>query len=256
MGTWVAYLAFRTLTDGREPLPDCERVTAALPGWTYLADEIENHDQLQASLADIPGPALLSVVCDSDFAEVSGHLDGTLQWSTYINQRSAAALDAPTSDLQPAEDEDLLDRITAWARAAYAPPVDRDRLRKIFATSYVFADDGLLALEQLLGVISPEARPFGNDQQTDYQITLFAPAGETVSDEAIAEIERAVQGKSERRDPEENGHWVAFFVPKTHEPTVAIPAFTAVLQRLKISPSTMVHWDGCDGWTPLADLDR
>jgi hypothetical protein len=256
MGTWAAYLAFRTLTDGREPLPDCERVTAALTGWTYLADEVDDYDQLQAALADIPGPALLSVICDSDFAEVTGHLDGTLQWSAYVNQRSAAALDAPMPELPPAEDEDLLDRITAWARTAYAPPVDRDRLRKVFATTYVFADDGLLALEQLLGVISPEVRPFGSDQRTDYQITLFAPAGETVSDDAIAEIERAVQGEAERRDPGEDGHWVGFFVPKTHEPAVAIPAFTAALRRLKISPATKIYWDGCDAWTPLAEFNR
>ncbi|WP_242911347.1 hypothetical protein [Actinomadura terrae] len=48
-----------------------------------------------------------------------------------------------------------------------ASPVDRGRLRELFAASYVFADDGLLALEQLLGVISPEIEPFGSDQSAD-----------------------------------------------------------------------------------------
>lgn len=256
MGTWAAYLAFRTPADGREPLPDRDRVTAAVAGWTYLADRAENYDRLEAALADLSGPALLSVVCDSDFAEVTGHLDGKRQWTAYINQPSATNLDIPTPDLQPAEDNDLLDRITAWARAAAAPPVDRDRLRTVFATDYVFADDGLLALEQLLGVISPEIRPFGSDQRTDYYISMHTPAGEIVSDEAIAEIERAVQGEADPRDPDENGHWVRFFVPKTHEPAVAVPAFSAALRRLEISLATEVHWEGCDGWTPLADLDR
>jgi GNAT superfamily N-acetyltransferase len=85
MGTWAAYLAFRTPTDGHEPLPDHERDTAAVDGWTYLTDRVESFDQLEAALADISGPALLSVVCDSDFAEVTGHLNGKRQWTTYIN---------------------------------------------------------------------------------------------------------------------------------------------------------------------------
>lgn len=256
MGTWAAYLAFRTPADGHEPLPDRERDTAAVDGWTYLTDQVESYDQLEAALADLSGPALLSVVCDSDFAEVTGHLNGKRQWTAYINQPTAAALEMPTPDLQPAEDEDLLDRITAWARAADAPPVDRDRLRTVFATHYVFADDGLLALEQLLGVMSPEIRPFGSDQQTDYEIILLTPVGETVSDKAIAEIERAVQGEADPCEPDENGHRIGFLVPKTHEPAVAIPAFSAALRRLEVSPATKVFWDGCDGWTPLAELDR
>ena len=257
MGTWAAYLAFRTPADGHEPLADCERLSAAVAGWTYLTNEIDNYDQLQAALTDIPGPALLSVVCDSDFAEVTGHLDGKCQWTAYINQHSAAAeLEVPLPDLPPAEDEDLLDRITTWARMAEAPPVDRDRLRTIFAASYVFADDGLLALEQLLGVISPEIRPFGNDQRTDYDIVLATPAGETVSDEAITEIERAVQGEADPDDPDENGHRIVFYVPKTYEPAVAIPAFSAALRGLEISPAAQVYWDGCDGWTTLAELER
>lgn len=257
MGTSAAYLAFRTPADGREPLADREHFTAAVAGWTYLTDEILNYDQLQAALAGMPGPALLSIVCDSDFAEVTGHLDGKSQWTAYINQGVAATeLDMPLLDLPPSEDEDLLDRITAWAQMADAPPVDRDRLRTVFTTSYVFADDGLLALEQLLGVISPKVRPFGSDQRTDYDIVLSTPAGETVSDEAIAEIERAIHGEADPDDPDENGHRVAFLVPKTHEPAVAIPAFSAVLRRLQISPATRVYWDGCDSWTSLAELDR
>jgi hypothetical protein len=256
MGTWAAYLAFRTPADEDEPFPDLERDTAAVDGWTYLSDRVDSYDQLGAALTDISGPALLSVVCDSDFAEVAGYLNGKRQWTAYINQPTAAAEDVPTPDLQPAEDEDLLDRITAWARAADAPPVDRDRLRTVFATHYVFADDGLLALEQLLGVISPEIRPFGSDQQTDYAIILLTPVGETVSDQAIAEIERAVKGEADSWEPDENGHRVGFFVPKTHEPSVAVPAFLAALWRLEVSPATQVFWDGCDGWTPLVDLDR
>ncbi|WP_433178377.1 hypothetical protein [Actinoallomurus sp. CA-150999] len=257
MGTWAAYLAFRTPADGHEPLLDRERVAVAVAGWTYLADDIRHHDQLRAALTDVPGPALLSVVCDSDYAEVTGHLDGESQWTAYINPEWAAGeLDLPAPDVRSAEDEDLLDRITTWARAAGAPPVDRDRLREVFATSYIFADDGLLALEQLLGVISPEVRPFGEDQQIDYEIILQTPAGEPVSDEAIAEIEQAVQGKADPREPDENGHRVEFLVPKTHESAVAIPAFAAALRRLGISPATHVYWDGCDDWTFLAELDR
>jgi hypothetical protein len=256
MGTWAAYLAFRTPADGHEPLPDRERVTAAVAGWTYRTDRVEGYDQLEAALADLSGPALLSVVCDSDFAEITGHLNGKPQWTAYINQPTAAALDMPTPDLQPAEDEDLLDRITAWARAADAPPVDRDRLRTVFATDYVFADDGLLALEKLLGVISPEIRPFGRDQRTDYVIILCAPAGETVSDEAITEIEQAIHAKADADDPNESGHRVTFLVPNTHEPAVAIPAFSAALRRLEIPPATEIYWDDCDGWTTLAELDR
>lgn len=134
--------------------------------------------------------------------------------------------------------------------------MDRDRLRTVFAADYVFADDGLLALEKLLGVISPEIRPFGRDQRTDYVIILCAPAGETVSDEAIAEIEQAIQAKADAGDPNESGHRVTFLVPNTHEPAVAIPAFSAALRRLEIPPATEIHWDDCDGWTTLAELDR
>lgn len=256
MGTWAAYLAFRTPADGREPLPDHERTTAAVAGWTYLTDRAENYDQLEAGLTDLPGPALLSVVCDSDFAQVIGHLDGRRQWTAYINQANATSLDALTPDLQPAEDEGLLERITAWARVANAPPVDRDRLRTVFATDYIFADDGLLALEQLLGVISPEIRPFGDDQRTDYDIVMITPVGEPVPDQAIAEIERAVQGETDPQDPDEDGHRINFFVPKTLEPTVAIPAFAATLRRLEISPDTQVFCPPYDAWTRLADLDQ
>jgi hypothetical protein len=255
MGTWAAYLAFRAPADGRVRFPDHERAAVAVGGWTYLTGEITNYEQFEAALSGIPGPALLSAVCDSDFAGITGYLDGTPRWNAYINyQRAVAELDVPLPESAPAEDEDLLDRIMAWARTAEAPPVDRDRLRKVLATSCVFADDGLLALEQLLGVISPEVRPFGSDQRTDYDIVMITPAGETVPDEAIADIARAVQGEADSGEPDENGHRIEFFVPKTNEPAVALPAFSATVRRLGISPATMVFWNG--DWTPLADLGR
>jgi hypothetical protein len=65
-----------------------------------------------------------------------------------------------------------------------------------------------------------------------------------------------VQGEADPDDPDENGHRVGFFVPKTNEPAVAIPAFSAAMRRLEMSPATRVYWDGCDGWTVLAELDR
>ncbi|MQY04266.1 hypothetical protein [Actinomadura macrotermitis] len=246
MGTSAAYLAFRTPVDGPEPFPGHDRDAAATAGWTYIADRIENCDVLEDGLAGIPGPALSALVCDSDYALVTGHLNGEEQWTAYINQHLADALEVPTPDLPSAEDEDLLDRITAWA----GRPVDRDRLRQIFATPYTFADDGLLALEQLLGVISPKVRPFGTDQRTDHEISLWAPAGETVPDEVIAEIERAVRGEAFPSDPDENGHRIVFFVPKSAD---AVPAFAAALRASGLSPATRINGDG---WTTLAELGR
>ncbi len=100
MGTWATYLAFRTPANGHKPLPDHERDAAAVAGWTYLREEIRNYDQLKAALADIPGPALLSAVCDSDFAEITGHQNGQPQWTAYINQDSAEG-DSPQPGPKP-----------------------------------------------------------------------------------------------------------------------------------------------------------
>ncbi|MCO5996673.1 hypothetical protein [Actinoallomurus rhizosphaericola] len=98
--------------------------------------------------------------------------------------------------------------------------------------------------------------PHDDDLRTDYDVVVSAPAGETISDRAIAEIERVLRGEADPDQPDGKGHRADFFVPKTHEPAVAVPALAAVLRQLGLPPATQVYWTGCDGDMPLAELDQ
>jgi len=257
VGTWRAYLAFHTPADGPGPLPDVERVDGGVvAGWTYLTDRMDGYERLADAAGGLAGPALLSIVCDSDFSQITGFLDGVQQWEAFIKQDTAAALEVPTPALHAAQDESLLDRITLWAQAAGAPPVDRERLRDIFARHYLFADDGLLALEQLLGIISPEVRPFGDDQRIDYEFFLLAPVGDVVvAPETIAAIGAAVQGEANPYEPNEHGHRVGFFISKDREPADVLPTFLTALRRHGLPPATRIHWHGGGRWKSLEEFE-
>jgi hypothetical protein len=45
--------------------------------------------------------------------------------------------------------------------------VDRAELRRLLSANFVFADDGLLALTQLLGIVSGDVQPFGEFKTID-----------------------------------------------------------------------------------------
>lgn len=84
MGTWSAYLAFRAPADVGTLLPKAERRTWTNPGWTFLEDRIEEAWLFEEKLKDLPGPALITVVRDSDFAQVVGYTDAVEQWEVFV----------------------------------------------------------------------------------------------------------------------------------------------------------------------------
>jgi hypothetical protein len=127
-------------------------------------DGIEEASVFEEKLKDLPGPALIAVVCDSDFAQVIGYTDPVKQWEVFINEERAAEYQAPVPPLPGADDQAIHEQIEAWAMAGGSPPGDRSELRRVLSTHFLFADDGLPALTQLLGIASADVQPFGDEQ--------------------------------------------------------------------------------------------
>jgi hypothetical protein len=167
MGTWRSYLAFRTDVDLGTPLMGAEPKPWTTPGWTFLEGPIDNASSFEEKVAGLAGPALFAVVCDSDFAQVRGYIDGVRQWEVFINYQSAAAYDAPVPSIPTADDQALLERIETWGATMTSASVDRAELRRLLSANFVFADDGLIGLTQLLGIVSVDVQPFGEFKTID-----------------------------------------------------------------------------------------
>jgi hypothetical protein len=167
MGTWRTYLAFRAPADLGTPLMGAEPQPWTTPGWTFLEGHIDNASSFEERVGGLAGPALFAVVCDSDFAQVMGYADGVRQWEVFINHQSAAGYDAPVPSIPAADDQALLECIEKWGAMMTSTSVDRAELRRLLSANFVFADDGLVALTQLLGIVSAEVQPFGNFETID-----------------------------------------------------------------------------------------
>ncbi len=167
MGTWRSYLAFRTDVDLGTPLMGAEPQPWTTPGWTLLEGPIDNGSSFEKKATGLAGPALFAVVCDSDFAQVRGYTDGARQWEVFINHRSAAAYDAPVPSIPAADDQALLERIETWGATMTSASVDHAKLRRLLSANFVFADDGLIGLTQLLGIVSVDVQPFGEFKTMD-----------------------------------------------------------------------------------------
>lgn len=115
----------------------------------------------------LAGPALFAFVCDSDFAQVRGYTDGVRQWEVFINYHSAVGYGAPVPPIPGAYDQALLECIETWGATMTSTSVDRAELRRLLSAKFVFADDGLLGLMQLLGIVSTGVQPFGDFEAID-----------------------------------------------------------------------------------------
>jgi hypothetical protein len=162
MGTWRAYLAFRAPADLGTPLMGAEAQPWTTPGWTFLEGHISSASSFEERVGALAGPALFAVVCDSDFAQVVGYTDGVRQWEVFINHQRAASYDAPVPSIPAADDQALLECVETWGATTATASMDRAKLRRVLSANFVFADDGLIALTQLLGIVSADVQPFGN----------------------------------------------------------------------------------------------
>lgn len=167
MGTWSAYLALRAPVDLGTLLMGAEPKPWTTPGWTFLEGRIDKASSFEESVSGLAGPALFAVVCDSDFAHVKGFTDGVRQWEVFINYQRAADYDAPVPSIPGADDQALIECIETWGATMTSTSVDRAELRRLLSANFVFADDGLLALTQLLGIVSADVQPFGKFKTID-----------------------------------------------------------------------------------------
>jgi hypothetical protein len=167
MGTWRAYLAYRAPVDLGIPLAEAEPLSWTTPGWTYLEGRIDMASSFEERVGGLAGPALFAVVCDSDFAQVRGYTDGVRQWEVFINYQSAVGYDAPVPSIPGADDQALLECIETWGATVTSTSVDRAELRRLLSANFVFADDGLLGLTQLLGIVAADVQPFGSFKTID-----------------------------------------------------------------------------------------
>lgn len=92
---------------------------------TFLEGPIDNASSFEEKVTGLAGPALLAVVCDSDFAQVRAYTDGVRQWEAFINHQSdSAGYDAPLPSVPAADDQALLEGIETWGATMTSASVD------------------------------------------------------------------------------------------------------------------------------------
>ncbi|GAA3212671.1 hypothetical protein [Actinocorallia longicatena] len=158
MGTWSGYLACRRPADAAVLLGHgAEAWTPeTAPGWSIA--EVALRDFEADAIEETAGPALTAIVCDGDFADVIGTLDGEPCWRLYLNEANAGAYEAPLPAVPSADNKALHAQMALWASKA-GVQVDPEALREAIATHRDPADDALLTLLAVLGLIPSPAAP-------------------------------------------------------------------------------------------------